>query len=63
MTGVNCWRLVASAKPVLWCHTKCNYTEAKSVKSDDADELEKEVLPAEGHSLCLLTIYELLKGW
>ena len=49
----NCWRLVASAKPVLWCHAKHNHTEAKSAKSDDADGLEKEVLLAEGAKIML----------
>jgi hypothetical protein len=49
----NCWRPVASAKPVLSCHAKHNHTEAKSAKSDDADMLEKEVLLAEGTKVML----------
>jgi len=49
----NCWRLVASAKPVLRCHAKHNHTEAKSAKYNDADGLEKEVLLAEGAKVML----------
>ena len=32
---------------------KCNHTEARSAKSDDADGLEKEVLLAEGAKVML----------
>ena len=49
----NCWRLVASAKPILQCHAKHNHKEAKNVKSDDAEGLEKEVLLAEGAKVIL----------
>jgi len=44
----NCWKLVASGKPVLHCHAKHDHSEAKKVKSDDAEGLEKELLVAEG---------------
>jgi hypothetical protein len=50
---LNCWRLVASAKPVLQCRAKHNHTEPKSEKSDDAEGLEKEVLLAEGAKVML----------
>src|ERR1700683_3104530 len=43
----NCRRLVASAKPILQCCAKHKHKEAKNVKSDDAEGLEKEVLLAE----------------
>ena len=42
----NCCKLIASAKPVLHCHTKHNHAEA--CKSDDAEGLEKAFLLAEG---------------
>ena len=35
-------------KPILHSCAKYNHKEAKNVKSDDAEELEKEVLLAEG---------------
>ena len=54
----NSWRLVASAKPVLQCLAKHNHTEAKNVKSDDADRQKKFYL-LKGQRLCLLTIYRL----
>ena len=40
----NCCKLVASAKPILCCHAKHNHKEARKVKSDDAEGLEKELL-------------------
>ena len=43
----NCWKLVSSGKPVLHCHAKNNHAEAKKVKSDDAEGLQKELLVAE----------------
>ena len=49
----NCWRLVASAKPVLRCRAKHNHKEAKNVKSDDAEGLEEEILLAEGAKVML----------
>jgi ATP-dependent DNA helicase PIF1 len=49
----NCRRLVASAKPVLRCCAKHNHKEAKNVKSDDAEGLEKEILLAEGAKVML----------
>jgi ATP-dependent DNA helicase PIF1 len=49
----NCQKLVASAKPILQCHAKHNHKEAKNVKSDDAEGLEKEVLLAEGAKVML----------
>jgi ATP-dependent DNA helicase PIF1 len=49
----NCRKLVASAKPVLRCHAKHNHAEAKKVKSDDAEGLEKELLLAEGAKVML----------
>ena len=49
----NCQRLVANAKPILRCHAKHNYKEAKNVKSDGAEGLEKEVLLAEGAKVVL----------
>jgi hypothetical protein len=49
----NCWRLVASAKPVLQYCAKHNCTETKSAKSNDADGLQKEVLLAEGGKVML----------
>jgi hypothetical protein len=54
----NCWRLVASAKPVLQCLAKHNHTEAKNVKSDDADRQKKFYL-LKRQRLCLLTMYRL----
>src|ERR1700683_4377032 len=49
----NCQRLIASAKPVSWCHAKHNHTEAKNAKSDDAEGLEKEISLAEGAKVML----------
>jgi DNA helicase Pif1, 2B domain len=49
----NCRRLVASAKPVLQCCAKHNHKEAKNVKSDDAEGLEKEILLAKGAKVML----------
>jgi ATP-dependent DNA helicase PIF1 len=49
----NCQKLVASGKPVLRCYAKHNHAEAKKVKSDDADGLEKELLVAEGAKVML----------
>ena len=49
----NCQRLVVSAKPVLWCCAKHNNKEAKNVKSDDAEGLEKVILLAEGAKVML----------
>jgi ATP-dependent DNA helicase PIF1 len=48
----NCQRL-ASAKPVLQCHAKHNHKDAKNVKSDEAEGLDKEVLFAEGPTVML----------
>ena len=47
----NCCKLIASAKPVLHCHTKHNHAEA--CKSDDAEGLEKAFLLAEGAKVML----------
>ena len=58
----NCQR-VASAKPILQSCAKHNHKEAKNVKSDDAEGLEKEVLLAERQRWCLLAIYGHWKGW
>ena len=44
---------MASAKPILCCHAKHNHKEASKVKSDDAEELEKELLLAEGANVML----------
>ena len=49
----NCCQLVASAKPILHCHAKHNHAEAKKVKADDAEGLEKELLMAEGAKVML----------
>jgi hypothetical protein len=49
----DCWRLVASAKPVLWCYAKHNHKEAKNVKSADTEGLEKEILLTEGAKVML----------
>ena len=59
----NCQRIAASVKAILWCCAKHNHKEAKSVKSDDAEGLEKEVYLLKEQRWCLHTTYGLLKGW
>lgn len=53
VSNFNKQHLAATTKPVLCCKTKHSHTEAKHVKPDDADGLEKEVLIAEGAKVML----------
>ena len=58
----NCCKLIASAKPVLHCHTKHNHAEASKVKSDDAEEWKRNFCWQKGQKLCSTKIYGLLKA-
>jgi hypothetical protein len=53
MQGVQPPVMDMPGKPVLCYHAKHNHSEAKKVKSDDAEGLEKELLVAEGAKVML----------